>query len=222
MSLDYYASQKVLSENAAVYDDYYRLGIIDAWEEQDKRYNFSHLFKIADKAKEPLKGASVLDVGCGSGDIIPFLRKQRIKKYVGVDIYKPALKIARKKYPPETFLLMDILKEKSLGRFDFVLASGALSVRLKTLDNYDFLEAMIRKMWHMTTYGLAFNMLTDEDVAPARHLFYYNIAKVKKMCKKIAPHAKIRIKRTPIDNGEGYESEAQIHVYMTTISTSLS
>lgn len=215
MSLDKYSSNKVLQENAVVYDDYYRSGIIDAWEEQDKHYNFGHLFKIADKAKKSLKGASVLDVGCGSGDIVPFLRRKHIKKYVGVDIYKPALKIARKKFPYETFLLVDILNERNLGTFDFVLSSGALSVKLKTIDNYDFLEAMIRRMWKMSRHGLAFNVLTDEDVAPAKHLFYYSIKRIKTICNAIAPKATIRIKRTPIDNGKAYEEEAQIHVYMT-------
>ncbi|MBI2442326.1 MAG: class I SAM-dependent methyltransferase [Candidatus Levybacteria bacterium] len=236
-----YLNKQVLRENALVYDDYYQSGIIDGWEEHDKVYNFGHLFKIAKKAKMSLCNASVLDVGCGTGDIIPYLQKQGVKKYIGIDIYKPALRIAKKKYPQETFVLIDILDTTSsssrtrrsrftvplkarlafggksgmtTNKFDFVLSSGAISIKLKSLDNYEFLEAMVRKMWKMSRHGLAFNVLTDEDIAPAKHLFYYSIEKVRKLCKQIAPDAKIAIRRTPIHN-RGYEDEAQIHVYMT-------
>lgn len=214
MSQNQYSSQDILRENSYVYDDYYNEGIIDGWEEHDKRYNFSHLFKIAKKSGRTLRGSTILDVGCGTGDILPYLYQERIKKYVGVDIYKPAINLVKKKYPEETFLLTDILSDKSLGKFDFVFSSGALSIKLKSIDNYSFLRSMVKRMWQMTRRGLAFNLLTDEDVAPARHLFYYNIEKVRRICKEVAPNAKISIRRTPILNGKGYEDEAQIHVYL--------
>ncbi|MDP3941968.1 MAG: class I SAM-dependent methyltransferase [bacterium] len=204
-------------ENAFVYDDYYRSGIIDGWEDHDKAYNFSNLFKIFDKTKRPLRGASILDIGCGTGDILPYLWEKSVGQYVGTDIYKPALQLARKKYPKEIFLFTDILKDENLGRFDFVVSSGAMSIRLESVNNYDFLQAMVRKMWQLCRFGIAFNLLTDEDVAPASHLFYYSIEKVRAICKKIAPDAKVSIRRTPINNGKGFEDEAQIHVYMTQI-----
>lgn len=219
MSRDY-SSKKVLHENAYVYNDYYRVGIIDGWAENDKEYNFRHLLKITKRARNPLTGASVLDVGCGTGDIIPVLRKNHIKRYLGVDIYKPALRIAKRKYPKESFLHTDILENRTLDKFDFVVCSGGMSIRLKSIDNYVFLKSMVKRMWQMTRKGLAFNLLTTEDVAPAKHLFYYNIETVRKICKEIAPNTKVAIRRTPIFNGEGYEDEAQIHVYITPLSLS--
>src|SRR3989344_2663495 len=179
MSRDQYSSLDILRENTYVYDDYYKEGIIDGWEEHDKKYNFSHLFKIAKKSGNTLRGATVLDVGCGTGDILPYLYQKRVRKYLGVDIYRPAILLAKKKYPEETFLLTDILSDKYLGKFDFVLSSGALSIKLKSIDNYSFLKSIVKRMWQMTRRGLAFNLLTDEDVAPANHLFYYNIEKVR-------------------------------------------
>jgi ubiquinone/menaquinone biosynthesis C-methylase UbiE len=70
--------KQITEENKVVYDDYYRSGIIDGWEDQDKSYNFSHLFKIANKTHHSLKSASVLDVGCGTGDILPYLFQKRL------------------------------------------------------------------------------------------------------------------------------------------------
>lgn len=200
--------------NTSVYDDYYRSGIIDGWEDRDKEYNFTHLFKITKKTGKSLKGTSILDLGCGTGDILPYLWEKKVGKYVGVDIYKPAIQIAKQKYPGETFIVLDILKDKTLKTFDYVFSSGALSIDLKSINNYDFLRAMVSKMWELSKYGIAFNVLTDEDIAPAKHLFYYSIKRVKNICKEIAPNAAIRIRRTPIDNGKDYDEEAQIHVYM--------
>jgi 2-polyprenyl-3-methyl-5-hydroxy-6-metoxy-1,4-benzoquinol methylase len=219
MSRDY-SSKKILHENAYVYDDYYRVGIIDGWAKEDKAYNFRHIVKIAEKSATPLRGATVLDVGCGTGDIIPTLRARHIKNYTGVDIYKPALRIAKRKFPGEKFLFSDILVDRTLGKYDFVLCSGGMSIKLKSINNYDFLRNMVHRMWQMAKKGVAFNLLTTEDVAPARHLFYYDIEKVRAMCKEIAPNAIVRIRRTPIFNGADYEDEAQIHVYMTPLHIS--
>ncbi|MEN9407729.1 MAG: hypothetical protein RLZZ455_945 [Candidatus Parcubacteria bacterium] len=213
MSRDY-SSKKVLHENAYVYNDYYRVGIIDGWAKEDKAYNFRHILKIAEKSGTTLRGATILDVGCGTGDIIPTLRGAHIKDYTGVDIYKPALRIAKRKYKGEKFLLTDILTDRALGTYDFVLCSGGMSIKLKSINNYDFLKNMVHRMWKMAKKGLAFNLLTTEDVAPARHLFYYDIEKVRELCKEIAPDARVQIRRTPIFNGDGYEDEAQIHVYL--------
>lgn len=205
--------QKILVQNSQIYDGYYKQGVIDGWDKQDKKYNFAHLLKIAKLAKLPMKNASVLDVGCGTGDFVPTLRSLHIKSYRGVDIYRPALKLAQEKFPQEQFQYADILSKKFSGKFDFVFCSGALSVRLKEIDNYDFLESMIRKIWKMTTYGLAFNLLTDEDKAPDDNLFYYHLPLVEVMCKNIAPGASVRTKKTPIKT-PGYEDDAQAHCYI--------
>ncbi len=205
--------EAIVSENAAVYNDYYASGIIDAWEDHDKKYNFLNLFKIAKMAKKPLRGSSVLDVGCGTGDIIPYLYQEGVKKYLGVDIYKPAITLAKHKYPEERFLLKNILEDKSLQKFDFVFCSGALSVKLKSIDNYAFLLAMVERMGKLSKFGLSFNVLTDEDADQAPELFYYKIAKLRKICKGVAKDARVVLRRTPIKN-KGYADEAQIHVYL--------
>lgn len=207
-------SDKDIARNNTVYDSYYRLQIIDAWDDEDKAYNFSHMVRIADFTKFPLNDSAVLDVGCGTGDLLPVLRRHKIKQYLGVDIYEPALEKARAKFPDVDFRFADIIAGDITGTFDFVFCSGALSIKLLDTDNYDFLESMISAMWDLTRRGLVFNFMTDEDDDPDPQLFYYAKKKVTEICKAIAPDAKVVCIDTPLmQNGRVTDTQAHIYLY---------
>lgn len=192
--------------NDNLYKEYEKLKMEDGWNEGDKDINYRKLVKITKLTNSSFFNSSALDVGCGTGDLSAYLRNKNIEDYLGIDIYKPAIERARVKYPKETFILGDILKDEIIDKkFDFVFCSGALTTNLKT-DNYLFLRAMIQKMWSHTKTGLVFNMLTDDDKEPDPDLFFYNIDKVIKICRSIAPRAQIVIEKNPFF--------FQTHVYM--------
>ena len=192
--------------NNKLYTEYELLRMEDGWNAGDKDNNYRKLIKIKDLTGFPLFNAAVLDVGCGTGDLSAFLRTKNIGSYTGVDIYKPALSKAKIKYPKETFLEKDILS-KSLQdqKFDFTFCSGALSTNLPS-DNYSFAEAMLQEMWKMTGKGLAFNILSDDDKEPDPDLFFYNLKKIIKICKQVAPESKIHIEKNSLS--------FQTHIYM--------
>src|SRR3990167_11171307 len=51
-----------------------------------------------------IRGRSILDVGCGFGDIIPFLAKKAEKfEYLGIDLVPEFIGEARKKYLEQEF-----------------------------------------------------------------------------------------------------------------------
>lgn len=192
--------------NTKMYDEYinsYKMQ--NGWHPGNQEYNFKELIKLADMATVSLKGKDVLDVGCGTGDFSAFLRPKKIHRYVGIDIYKPSLAQAQKKYSTETFIEDDLLQNPITDIFDYAFCSGGFTIKL-SINNYDFLEAMLTKMWSLTRIGLAFNVLTDEDKFPDPDLFAYNPEKVASICHTIAPGAIVNIVKTPYI--------AQIHVYM--------
>lgn len=186
-------SKQLETLNTEIYNDYYSSGWEDGWELKDKKLNFGNLFKITEITNIPLDNCSILDVGCGTGDILYFLPDS--VKYTGIDIYKPALRIAKSKYPKANFKYGNILNIK-LGKYDYVFCSGALSVNIG--NNYDFLEKVVKKMFKVCKYGIAFNILTDEQGKnnEDEYLFLYNIKKVKKICKEIG---QIKTTYTPMD-----------------------
>lgn len=171
----------------------------DGWEEKDKQLNFSLLFKLADFCNKSLSKSFILDAGCGTGDMVRYLPKTT--KYIGIDIYKPALKRAKIKYPKYTFKYADLLTFKNPVLFDYIFLSGALTVNLKSINinNYLFLEKALLNLWTQTGLGLAFNILTDEKYKiNDTDLFHYNIRKVQEIIEKITMRYIVRY--TPLDS----------------------
>lgn len=191
--------------NTKIYDEYHRLNMVDGWYGSDKLQNYKQMMNILELTDIPLDGLSCLDVGCGSGDLSNFVRKLGATGYIGIDIYQPAIERAKQKYPQEAFILGDFLEVPIKNKFDYAFCSGSLTVKIAT-DNYVFLEATVAKMWKLTKVGLVFNILTDDDKEPDKDLFFYNIERVKNICKKIAPDAKITLKK--------HSTRFEMHVYM--------
>lgn len=205
-----YSSQdKKITED--LYHYFLQHGEDDGWGEKDKYGNFQLLTKISEFTKQPIEGSSILDVGCGTGDFVAFLRGHTIEDYLGVDIVKLSIQLAKLKYPKEKFRSGDFLKLKIDKQYDFVFSSGAMSAILKT-DNYALMESFIIKMWEHARLGVAFNFLVkrfsqeDDDT-----LFLYDIDQVRALCKKNVPqaHCEYTLNRA----GDNLEF-LQAHVYL--------
>jgi ubiquinone/menaquinone biosynthesis C-methylase UbiE len=199
--------QVEIALNKRLYDEYHaKYHMTDGWDKGNKQDNFQRMMHLVELTGVPISGSSCLDVGCGTGDLSLFLRKRGVRRYVGIDIYDTSLQTAKKQYPDERFLKKDLLTSSIKSKFDYAFCSGTLTIKMQTIDNYDFLSSMVYRMWQVTKIGIVFNMLTDADPTPDPDLFFYNVKKVIKICQQIAPNAGIEI----IDN----EDKAQTHVYM--------
>jgi 2-polyprenyl-3-methyl-5-hydroxy-6-metoxy-1,4-benzoquinol methylase len=176
------------------------------------------MLKIEGMALTPFKGASVMDVGCGTGDFSKILRLNHIDSYTGIDIYAPAIKTAKERYPNETFKVADILKDPIAEKFDYVFCSGAMSLELKEINNYDFVANMVEKMWKKTSSGLVFNVLTDINKYQHKPLFYYNTDRIMKILPEVAPDARIKHLRMALTHygsvPKGKDWIAQSHFYL--------
>lgn len=126
-------------------------------EESSQMRRFAALCEIGQ-----ISGKSVLDVGCGHGDLKAFLDGRFLGfDYVGIDQVAEFVLEARQRYgqrPSCYFCIADAASEE-LPMVDFVLASGLLSYRCERADYYRF---MIGKLFAAARCGLAFNML-DTD-----------------------------------------------------------
>ncbi len=197
-------SETDLIRNANIYDQFFQMGMKNGWLPGNQNENFTIMLRIADYADSTLAGKSCLDVGCGTADLSAVLRQNGIKKYTGIDIYRPSLNIARANYPAEHFIQGDILQNHIKTNYDFVFCSGALSLNMQG-DNYVFLEAMIKRMWSLTRTGLVFNFLTPELLKDP-DIFEYDTERVLELCRRLAPKAEIISEETP--------HKAQEHIFM--------
>jgi trans-aconitate methyltransferase len=153
----------------------------DSKENQIERFNV--LCLIGD-----LSGKSILDVGCGLGDLYGYCAG-RFKKfsYLGIDVLPDFIDAARVKYPRARFENMELLEVQE--RFDFVFASGSLTFKIRNAEKYYF--AMIKKMYALAKIGVAFNMLDTSYYISDDFYLTYNKKRVLEYCKTFAKNVKI-------------------------------
>jgi SAM-dependent methyltransferase len=106
-----------------------------------------------------LGGDLICDVGCGFGDLYPYLvNRFGSLGYLGVDISGELLSLARARHADLRFLLADILDAAYTERADWYLLSGALNYKLE--NNLAFTERMLTRMFALCNKGVAVNFLS--------------------------------------------------------------
>jgi len=78
-----------------------------------------------------LAGKSVLDFGCGKGDLYGFLRARGVAcAYTGIDLHPGLIALARSKHPEAEFAERDIEEHPFDRTFDVVIACGVFNLRV--------------------------------------------------------------------------------------------
>lgn len=162
------------------------------WQNSDNQQKrFQILSQIGD-----LNGKSVLDVGCGFGDLYGFLvREGKSTEYSGIDIVSEFISAARRKYPNANFEEKDIFDIEK--QYDYVLASGALSFKVE--NHHQYYEEMIRKMFEIAKIGIAFNMLDIKNHIDDAEFASYDSNEIASFCKTLTPKVEVITDYLPQD-----------------------
>lgn len=154
---------------------------------EGQRFRFEKLLQIAD-----LGGASVLDLGCGTGAFYPHLvaRFPSIR-YTGLDVLPEMAAAARRQHPGATFVAGDVLRDGVPGPFDYVLLSAMFN-NART-DAGDFMPAILRAAFAACTRGLGFNFISTHVNHRDEEMAYHDPVEVMRFCvtelsKKVALH----------------------------------
>ncbi|MFZ6658084.1 class I SAM-dependent methyltransferase [Undibacterium sp. TJN19] len=136
-------------------------------------------------------GCSILDLGCGYGDLKPFL-DQRYEDiiYLGVDFLQEFVDGAQASHghlPNTQFFHSDFLTA-GLPEVDIVIASGSLNYRS---ENILHPWQMITRMWEAAGKGVVFNLLDAKIFGEDEVLCGYDIDEVSAYCKKLDAQTKI-------------------------------
>lgn len=138
---------------------------------------FAALCQIAD-----LSGRSVLDVGCGVGDLQKYLQDRFTHvNYCGLDIVPGMVAAAQKKYPGVPFIHADILAHTE--QHDYVLASGALTFNMEGGKELYF--EIIKHMYALAKKGVAFNVLDSEVYTTDHEYLTYSYAEIAALCEAL-------------------------------------
>lgn len=103
------------------------------------------------------EGKSILDVGCGFGDIVKHIAsKTGDFSYTGIDIIPEFIEVAKSKYFNQKFMVGDYFGKPLRKRFDVVLSSGTLNANISNVTAYR--KKAIETMFNQAREVVAFNM----------------------------------------------------------------
>ena len=126
-----------------------------------------------------LEGKSLLDVGCGVGDLWGFLRERGVNvRYRGVDILERMVEAARARHPQAEFVCADLFGEDPLGgeQFDIVFSSGAFNLDLG--NNREFLPGAVSRMLQLAGEAVVFNLLHIRTEKKYDRCVYFDPAEI--------------------------------------------
>lgn len=144
------------------------------WNTQFSQYKrFEVLCDFLDKKE--LRDASIVDAGCGFGELYNFMLKRELmpKHYCGIDCESEMIQISKDRFPKPEFYVKDILKD-TLPVADYYMCSGAMNLLPKRL----FFQFIYQCYTH-SKKGFIFNFLKKDS--------FNNIdpRKVIKFCKEL-------------------------------------
>jgi SAM-dependent methyltransferase len=174
------SAREVLAEIAAYYATRYRIygdtaRGMDWRNEASQRLRFEVLVRHLDLSSEP----SLLDVGCGNGELLAYLRERGIAvHYLGIDVCADMVTACQRRFGPEAALLASTadLAPRSLGA-DYVVASGTFNVRHAAAWEA-FVERALGEMYNACRIATVFNMTSTLADHRYDHLFYLDPARV--------------------------------------------
>lgn len=131
-------------------------------------------FRVFDKLLEGLviePKSSILDIGCGKGELLDYLKKQLLYinrshlNYLGIDIVPAFISAAKQRFPlnkfkNQNFIHPSFMPEK---QFDIVLALGVLVTRVREYNL--FFEYFVKKMVKCARKCVVFNIISDIEAS---------------------------------------------------------
>ena len=126
----------------------------------------------------PLQGRTLLDVGCGLGDLRAYLKARGIEtNYCGVDLLVEMTALAADMNPDTRFVCGDIFDPNNdpldaNERFDVVFCSGMLNLELG--NNTEFLPAALGRMLGLANEQMVLNLLHSRCEKRYPHCTYYD------------------------------------------------
>ena len=141
---------------------------------------------------------SILDVGCGFGSFLTFLRRTSFRgNYMGIDISKEMISTARRLFPHDKQCFVVNSDITTVTSHDVVVASGLFNVRAGTDPKIwrEYVDRTLINLGKVTRSRLIVNFLSlhsDEDKRSA-DLYYESIGRVADLLSQhIGRHLSIR------------------------------
>jgi len=109
-----------------------------------------------------LEGKTILDVGCGTGNLIPYLlAKCDNFSYRGIDIMSEFISQANTSYPGFNFAVADFWAKEYQETADIVVTCGTLNFAILDIGKR---KEMVKKMFEQSKVATIFNMAGQHPI----------------------------------------------------------
>ena len=165
-----------------------------------------NVYFLATKGKLSLsEKVSILDFGCGRGDLFNFLKSYGLPfDYIGIEKSESLVKVGKEKYPDvnivnDSYHLLEIKDEYNS---DWVLNIGNLNLNYgyarQSFDKYDEFVNLLDISMHFAKVGVTFVLL--EDNLGNNSYIHHPIHEITKLLKERFPMYRYDISYTDIEN----------------------
>ena len=124
------------------------------------------------------RGKSILDIGCGFGDLNRVLSSKGGDSYdyLGIDLVSELIEEGQRHYPQKNirFLTADFLEYQFIEPFDIVVGSGIFNHKFSSGGNDLFVDSVLKKAWSLCIEGFAFDFLSDKVDYRHDHTYHNN------------------------------------------------
>lgn len=143
---------------------------------------------------------SVLDIGCGFGDLVVTLRRKAdVFKYLGCDLCFDLVDEGKKRYPGAQFVVGDFLETEFNDKIDWAIASGPFNYKFQHMDNYSFIKSVMVKAHGLVTDGFSFDFISNKVDYKDDHIFYSAPDKVLSMAYELSRNVVLRSDYMPFE-----------------------
>lgn len=152
-----------------------------------------------------LKGLSLLDVGCGTGDLYAYLQEKKINcHYTGIDALSQMVKAAKEKYPQADFFQYNITEGNNINKKilsniphpDCIFASGIFNLGT----NLQEIIHTIQNLLKLSPHWIVFNLLDENSPDKEAPYCYYNKQQVLDKLKEKFKDLQIRLRSDYLAN----------------------
>ena len=146
-------------------------------------------------------GKSILDIGCGFGDLNRKLKTFDTYSYLGIDLVDDFIKEAESRYLGNNirFECANIFERTFDEDIDYAIGCGIFNMKFLERDNYDFVEAVMDKIFGAVNDGFAFDFLSDKVDYTLPETFHYSPEKILSMAYKLSRNVILRNDYMPFE-----------------------
>jgi SAM-dependent methyltransferase len=141
---------------------------------------------------------SILDFGCGFGDLYGFIKELGIPcTYTGVDINEGLISKGREVYPGARLISADVLAGELPESFDFIFSSGVHNLKLS--DPQSFIQQTFDWFAKHARFGFAANFSSARVEYRHDHMYYSDPVKIVELAYRYSNRVVLRNDYMPFE-----------------------